>query len=172
MKVRIAGISQESVTDGPGVRLVLFFQGCPHACPQCHNPQTWDFSGGEEFEIETLINRLQITRILSGVTFSGGEPFVQAKAAIQIARFIKSQNLNLWVYTGYCWEDLLLNLDKPGYLDLIALSDVIVDGPFRKELRDLSLPYRGSSNQRFILAQQSLEQKRIVLWQDHSLMDW
>jgi anaerobic ribonucleoside-triphosphate reductase activating protein len=164
MKVRIAGVTNESVTDGPGLRMTLFFQGCPHACPGCHNPQTWNFSGGQEFDLDELVSTLEITPILSGVTFSGGEPFVQAEAAARIAGYVQSWKINLWVYTGYLWEKLLLEIDKPGYRDLMNLVDVIVDGPYREELRNLALPYRGSQNQRIILVRQSLEQNRVVEW--------
>jgi anaerobic ribonucleoside-triphosphate reductase activating protein len=166
VKVHIAGIRHESVTDGPGLRSVLFFQGCLHACPGCHNPQTWDVHGGEEFEVEDLIQNFQITPLLSGFTLSGGEPFLQPQAAARIAEYVKSKGMNLWVYTGYSWEELLCHLDEPGYRDLIRWADVIVDGPYRKELRDLSLPYRGSSNQRFLLPQASLDQTQVVLWQN------
>lgn len=169
MKVRIAGISAESVTDGPGVRLVVFFQGCPHACTGCHNPETWAVNGGKAYETADLMERLPLTPILSGLTFSGGDPFVQAPAAAQIAGLVKARSLNLWVYTGYVWEDLLSKKDKPGVMDLISLADVIVDGPFQEVKRDLSLVYRGSSNQRFIDVRSSLAQKRVVLWADQKI---
>jgi len=169
MKVQIAGVAQESVTDGPGVRSVIFFQGCPHACPGCHNPQTWDPAGGREYDCETLLKTLVLTPLLSGVTLSGGEPFLQAEAAARIAKFVKSGGIsslrmNVWVYTGFVWEQLLRDADKPGYRSLISLADAIVDGPYRKDLRDLSLPYRGSSNQRILLPGLSLEQGRAVPW--------
>lgn len=166
MIVRIAGISHESVTDGPGLRTVIFFQGCHHACPGCHNPQTWDDAGGEAVELEDLIRRFRITPLLSGFTFSGGEPFLQAEAAVNIAEYVKSKGLSLWVYTGYTWDELLTHLAQPGFQDLIHLADVIVEGPYRKELRDLSLPYRGSSNQRILLPEPSLKQGQVVLWSE------
>lgn len=164
MIVRIAGINHESVTDGPGLRTVIFFQGCHHACPGCHNPQTWDAAGGEEVALNDLIRCFRITPLLSGFTFSGGEPFLQAETAAYIAEYVKSKGLNLWVYTGYTWEQLMTRLIEPGFQDLIHLADVIVEGPYQQELRDLSLPYRGSSNQRILLAKASLRQKRVVLW--------
>ncbi len=166
MKVRIAGIADESVTDGAGLRLTLFFQGCPHACPGCHNPQTWSFAGGQEFDVDELIPTLRITPLLSGVTFSGGEPFAQAEAAARIAGYVKSRQLNLWVYTGYVWEELLTDIEKPGYRELICFADVIVDGPYKKELRSLALPYRGSTNQRIILVKQSLQQNGAAMIYD------
>jgi anaerobic ribonucleoside-triphosphate reductase activating protein len=166
MKVRIAGLIHESVTDGPGIRSVLFFQGCPHRCLECHNPQTWSFDGGQEFDIQEVVQRFRITPLLSGVTFSGGEPFGQAAAAAEIAREIKTQQVNLWVYTGYTWEELLEKRKQPGFVDLINLADVIVDGPFIKALKTSCLPYRGSANQRIILVKESLSRNQVVLWEE------
>lgn len=166
MRVRIAGLIHESVTDGPGIRSTLFFQGCPHRCAGCHNPQTWDFSAGQEYDTSEIIGRMKITPLLSGVTFSGGEPFAQAKAAAEIAAQIKALRLNLWVYTGFRWEELQQRTKIPGFRDLIEFSDVIVDGPFIESLKSSRLPYRGSQNQRIILVQDSLRQNKVVLWEE------
>lgn len=165
MKVRIAGIAHESVVDGPGIRTTVFFQGCLHACPGCHNPQTWRLDGGREYQVDELLNQLKLTPLISGVTFSGGEPFLQAKAAAALGAAIKKRGLNLWVYSGFVWEDLLAKVDQPGYRKLIGLADVIVDGPYRQEERRLSVPFRGSSNQRLILVKEALETGKIVEWQ-------
>ena len=165
MKVRIAGITHESVTDGPGIRSVLFFQGCPHGCSGCHNPQTWSFAGGEELEVAQVISSMRLTPLLSGFTFSGGEPFVQAPAVAELASYVKSRQLSLWIYTGYVWEQLLADINKAVYRDLLALADVIVDGPYQKEFRRLGLPYRGSQNQRIIMVAESLQSGKPVEWQ-------
>jgi anaerobic ribonucleoside-triphosphate reductase activating protein len=165
MKVRFAGLTHESVTDGPGIRSVLFFQGCPHACSGCHNPQTWSFTGGNEKDVDQVIQSMQITPLLSGFTFSGGEPFAQAPAAVEIAGYVKSRQLSLWIYTGYVWEQLLTAMNKPGYRDLLTLADVIVDGPYQKQFRSLNLPYRGSQNQRIIRVEDSLQSGKLVEWQ-------
>ncbi len=164
MQVRIAGIVHESVTDGPGLRTTLFFQGCPHACRGCHNPQTWSFSGGQIYDLETWMAGLAINPIVSGATFSGGEPFAQAEAAARIAAYVRSRRMNLWVYTGYVWETLLTRLEAPGYADLLNRTDVLVDGPYQQENRSLSLPFRGSSNQRLIRVQESLQTGQVVEW--------
>lgn len=162
--MRIAGIVHESVTDGPGLRTTIFFQGCPHACPGCHNPQTWDMTGGEAVSFEALKNRLRLSPLLSGVTLSGGDPFAQAEAAAQVAAYGKAKGLNVWVYTGYRWEKLLKEMDRPGFRDLIQQADVLIDGPFQINHRDLNLPFRGSSNQRILRVQESLRAGQAIAW--------
>lgn len=166
--LRIAGISYESVVDGPGIRTTVFFQGCPHACPECHNPQTWDIGGGFEITMGELIPKLKLNPLISGVTFSGGEPFLQAIAAAECALYLKGLGLDLWVYTGYTWEYLLSNPGVTGVKKLLESADVIVDGPFLKELKT-SLTFRGSSNQRFINVRSSLDSGKVVEWQPISL---
>ena len=163
--VRIAGITTESVVDGPGLRSTVFFQGCSHACPDCHNPETWDPMGGSELTLAMLIHRLRINPLTSGVTFSGGDPFFQAVAAAKLGRYLKSEGLNLWVYTGYTWEYLLKHLDQEGFKDLLACTDVLVDGPFIGDQKVFHIPFRGSSNQRTILVSASFDLAKIIEWQ-------
>ncbi len=162
--LRIAGVANESIVDGPGIRDTIFFQGCPHACPGCHNPETWETGGGNEISILDLLSLLIINPLVTGVTFSGGEPFLQASAAAALGGIFKEKGLDLWVYTGFTWEDLLVNTEKPGFKELLKIADVIVDGPFRKELKDNSIKFIGSSNQRLINVKISLETGRIVQW--------
>lgn len=163
--VRIAGVTTESVVDGPGVRSTIFFQGCPHACPGCHNPETWRSDGGKEFSPIELIQLLDLNPLVTGVTFSGGEPFQQAPVAAALGNRLRKLGLNIWVYTGFTWEFLMVNLDRPGYKELLELAEVLIDGPFIREQRDLSLLFRGSANQRLIKVAESLDLGRIVLWQ-------
>lgn len=167
LTVRLAGVVHESISDGPGLRSTIFFQGCPHACAGCHNPHTWSRAGGAVFALDALLAELRLSPLLSGVTFSGGEPFAQAPAAAQLAGAVKLRKLDLWVYTGYVWEELVANLEQPGFAELLRLADVVVDGPYQQALRDLTLPYRGSRNQRLILAGPSLAQGRVVEWRAH-----
>jgi anaerobic ribonucleoside-triphosphate reductase activating protein len=169
MQVRIAGVVNESVVDGPGIRTVIFFQGCPHACPGCHNPETWNFRGGRELSVSDLIRSLKVTPLISGVTFSGGEPFGQAEVASALGASLKALGLNLWVYTGFLWEQLLNNLKKPGYAELINLADVVVDGPFQQELKRSDLSFRGSANQRLIRVKASLNDGKVVEWYPESV---
>jgi anaerobic ribonucleoside-triphosphate reductase activating protein len=163
--IRIAGIATESVVDGPGLRSTVFFQGCSHACPDCHNPETWDPSGGQLITCRDLLGKLKLNPLTAGVTFSGGEPFLQAVAAAELGKFLKQQGLSLWVYTGYVWEYLLTNSGNPGFGALLEVTDVLVDGPFQKKYRDLQLAFRGSSNQRLIKVSESLKTGAIVEWQ-------
>ncbi len=162
--MRIAGIAYESVVDGPGLRNTVFFQGCPHACPGCHNPETWDPAAGLEYSLQNLLAALKLNPLISGVTFSGGEPFLQAEAAAQLGEIIKAQGLNLWVYTGYTWEYLLQSKNSKGFNALLKTADVLIDGPFIDEHKSLNLPFRGSANQRIIRVKESVAAGTIVSW--------
>jgi anaerobic ribonucleoside-triphosphate reductase activating protein len=162
--IRIAGVVHESIVDGPGIRLTLFFQGCPHACPGCHNPQTWDPRGGIEYTLAELTAKLQPNPLEQGITFSGGEPFCQAEGAAKLAAYYRDLGLSLWIYTGFLWEELLMNLARPGYRKLLQLAEVIVDGPFRRDLKQLGLVFRGSANQRLIKVRESLATQAIIEW--------
>ncbi|MBO5364276.1 MAG: 4Fe-4S cluster-binding domain-containing protein, partial [Clostridia bacterium] len=106
-RFRISGIEPESIVDGPGIRYVIFVQGCPHHCPGCHNPQTHDFEGGKEQDFASILTEIDKNPLLSGVTFSGGEPFCQAEALAELGKRIKGRGLNLVCYSGYTFEELL-----------------------------------------------------------------
>lgn len=161
MKVQVAGVVNESVTDGPGFRTAIFFQGCSHHCPGCHNPQTWSFDGGNTLEIEELISQIHYSPLIKGITLSGGDPFYQAKAAALIARDCKNHEKDVWAYTGFTWEQLMGEGDADK-MDLLKVCDVLVDGPFVQSLMSFDLPFRGSSNQRLIAVQQSLRRGALV----------
>ena len=151
MRIRLAGIVKESVVDGPGIRMVIFVQGCPHGCIGCHNPGSHDPAGGYESTTEELIAALPDGKLISGVTLSGGEPFLQAEAAAEIATAAKNRGLSVVTYTGYRFELLLeIGENKPAVLALLQQTDVLVDGPYEQDKRDLGLPFRGSTNQRLI----------------------
>ena len=161
--LRVNGLVYESVVEGPGLRDVIFVQGCPHRCPGCHNPGSWDFDGGTLVDIADVVASIPSSPIISGITFSGGEPFHQAAALVEVAQCIKDRGLDLWVYTGYAWEELLTHPD-PAVNQLLALTDVVVDGRFEQDKADLSLPFRGSANQCLIDVQASLQTGRVILW--------
>lgn len=161
MTVRIAGIVRESIVDGNGIRFVVFTQGCPHHCEGCHNPQSHDFDGGYDCDIEKIMTEIEKDPILSGVTFSGGEPFCQPEPLAELGKMVKAKGLSLIVYTGYLFEDLLKMSDS-NVLKLIKLADYIVDGRFELDKRDLSLRFRGSSNQRIIDVQKSLAEGKTI----------
>ena len=151
--LRLSGIIRESIVDGRGLRFVVFCQGCPHRCPGCHNPQTHDFSGGKTVSLDRILAEISKNNLLRGVTFSGGEPFCQAGAFAELARRIKKLpgHLDITVYSGYTYEQLAeMASGDPGVSELLAEADFLVDGPYLEKQRDLSLPFRGSRNQRYI----------------------
>lgn len=160
--VRIAGSKKHSLVNGPGVRFVLFFQGCPHACPGCQNPETWDPFGGQELNTEILIRQILDTRYLDGVTFSGGDPLWQPEAALAIARAVKNAGLSLWIYTGWTWEQLWDGAAGTNALEAVRCADVVVDGPFMETLKTDQAIWRGSSNQRLINVSASLTAGHII----------
>ena len=150
-KLRIHGIVPESIVDGPGLRYVVFTQGCPHHCKGCHNPQTHSFEGGYFIDIEEIISEYSKNPLLSGITFSGGEPFCQSQALWKLGQEIRDLGGNVITYTGFLYEDLeKKGLTDPAVKGLLSVTDLLVDGPYIEELRSLDLPFRGSSNQRLI----------------------
>lgn len=164
--LRLAGIVRESIVDGPGIRFTVFCQGCPHGCPQCHNPETHDFSGGTECSIERLMEEVDKDPLLAGVTFSGGEPFCQAEGFERMGRLVKERGLSLTVFSGYTYERLLEMSESDEHIKgLLELTDLLIDGPFVNELKDLTLQFRGSSNQRLIDMNRTREAGEIVIWQ-------
>ena len=166
-KLRISGIVSESIVDGPGIRYVIFTQGCPHHCPGCHNHQTHDFQGGRLADREEILRAVRENPLLGGVTFSGGEPFAQPEALAELAREIKSMDRHLMIYSGYTYEKLLeMGKGNPAVAELLTLADMLVDGPYIEARRDLTLQYRGSANQRVIDLKKTREKRKITLYQD------
>lgn len=160
--LRVAGIEKESIVNGPGIRYTIFTQGCPHQCPNCHNPDTWDLEKGKLVDIADLLQEIRANPLLQGVTFSGGEPFLQAAPLAKLGRIIKEIGLDLVVYTGYTWEKLMESQDD-NVKELLIVTDILVDGPFLADQKDLNLVFRGSANQRIIDVPASLIQKKAVL---------
>lgn len=162
--IRLAGVVRESIVDGPGLRFTVFCQGCPHGCEGCHNPATHDFEGGYDCEISKIIAAVDENPLLDGVTFSGGEPMCQPEAFTVLAEELKKRNLNIMVYTGYTYEELLrLAERRPAVGKLLELTDYLVDGRFILAQRDLTLPFRGSTNQRILDMKQTLAAGKPVL---------
>ncbi|MZP28986.1 anaerobic ribonucleoside-triphosphate reductase activating protein [Heliobacterium undosum] len=163
MKIRLAGIVTDSFVDGPGIRATLFAQGCPHGCSGCHNRHTHDRLGGVEMELEEVLAEISRARHIQGVTFSGGEPFEQAQAFAELARRLKAKDTHLVIYSGYTFETLYARSRGDGdVFDLLSLADWLVDGPYVESLRDLSLPFRGSRNQRILLCKESMAAGRAL----------
>lgn len=146
--------------DGPGLRTSIYGAGCHHQCEGCHNPQSWDFGAGAEMSDEEIL--AVVERNGFNVTFSGGDPLFQPDAVGRLCRKIKSEfRKNIWVYTGFLWENICGNAD---YAEVLRHIDVLVDGPFLLSRRDVSLRFRGSGNQRVIDVQKSLAAGEVVLF--------
>ncbi|GMO15700.1 MAG: anaerobic ribonucleoside-triphosphate reductase activating protein [Mycoplasmoidaceae bacterium] len=165
-EIMLSGISPNSLVNGPGLRMVYFSQGCTHKCNKCFNPETWNFSGGKIFKIETLINDLKKEPYLDGITFSGGDPIEQYDKFNIIAKEAKSMNLSVWLWTGYTWKLLMEKAKKDNnLLEFIKLLDVVVDGKFVASLTKTNkCKYTGSSNQKLIDVKKTLHSKKIVEW--------
>lgn len=165
-KIRLAGIAYESLVNGPGLRRVFFSQGCTHNCKGCFNPDTHDFSGGEERNTDELVEDVLDNPMLKGVTFSGGDPFERAEEFSYMAKKFKENGLSVWSYTGYTFEYIIDNLEKrPGWKELMDNIDVVVDGKFEIDKKQDGLKFRGSSNQRIIDVQKTLKSENIVLYE-------
>ena len=160
MKMRIAGLVNDSIVDGPGFRYSIFTQGCPHRCPGCHNPQTHDFEGGRDIDTEEIIASFRKNPLLDGITLTGGEPFCQPEACLQLAKAAHASGLNVWSYSGYTFEELSAGREE--WKSLLQEIDVLVDGRFEMDKRTLECRFRGSSNQRLIDVQKSIAENRIV----------
>ena len=153
MNMRIAGIVNDSIVDGPGLRLAIFAQGCPHHCPGCHNPESHDFAGGSDMDTEKIIARMDANPLLDGITLTGGEPFEQPEACRILADAAHARGLNVWAYSGYTFEQLCAVPEKRR---LLEACDVLVDGPCLLEERSLDLRFRGSKNQRVLKVSEML----------------
>lgn len=157
-EIRISGMIDESIVDGPGLRMTVFVQGCPHHCKGCHNPQTHDFDGGEVKSIMEIFESFKENPLLSGITFSGGEPFCQPRPLSRLGQLVKGEGQNVVTYTGYTYEQLLeMSKTDEGVKDLLEVTDILIDGPYVEEKRNLDLKYRGSSNQRIIILNKKLD---------------
>jgi len=165
-KIRIAGVVRESIVDGPGLRFVVFCQGCPHGCKGCHNPATHDFGGGYDCEIEKIVAAVEANPLLDGVTFSGGEPLCQPEAFCGLARELRQRlpQMNILIYTGYTFEELVPMCEKnPALKELLDMTDWLVDGRFVEAQKDLTLQFRGSQNQRIINMKATKEAGVVVI---------
>ncbi len=149
--LQINSLVPESAVDGQGLRFVLFVQGCPHRCVGCHNPQTHPFEGGFPLSVDDALTQILENPLLRGVTFSGGEPFCQAEALAELAGRVRTHGLEVMTYSGWTLAQLEEKAKtEPDVADLLALTDVLVDGLYVESLRDLTLDFRGSSNQKII----------------------
>ena len=160
--IKIAGIVDESIVDGEGYRFAIFTQGCYHNCQGCHNPQTHDVNGGQVVDTDELFEQICENPLLNGVTFSGGEPFLQPKPLAELADKVRQRGLNITVFTGYTLEQLW-NMHDDDVNALLLQTDTLIDGPFVMAKKDISLRFRGSSNQRIINMNETRKQGHIVI---------
>lgn len=144
----LSGIVSDSIVDGPGIRTTVFCQGCPHHCPGCHNPETWEFGCGTSMAVEDIVEIVRENPLCRGVTFSGGEPFAQAAGFRKLAQLLKAAGYEVASYSGYTFEQLLHG--TPDQRELLRWIDVLIDGPFLQEQKSLEVPFRGSRNQRIL----------------------
>ena len=162
--IRIAGVVKESIVDGPGLRFAVFTQGCAHHCPECQNPETWGFEGGYDCGIDKILKAMDENPLLDGITMSGGDPLYQAEASYSLCSKVKEKGLNVVVFTGYTYEELMeLEKKDPWIEKLLSVTDILIDGRYEKDKRDLTLIFRGSSNQRVIDMNASRKEGRAVL---------
>ncbi len=158
--LNLAGIAQDSIVDGPGIRIALFCQGCPHHCEGCHNPETWPFEGGTPMEIADLLDMIHDNPLCHGITFSGGEPFAQAEEFAKLAEQLKKEGYEIASYSGYTFEELLDGTQAQRAL--LEQLDILIDGRFGLAERSLDLNFRGSRNQRILNVPASLAAGRAV----------
>ena len=164
-------IDKCSVSNGLGVRTVLWVSGCNIHCKNCHNQSTWDFNSGIPFTEDTMQELLyDLSKpYIKGCTLSGGHPLdpLNAPEVLKIVKRVKMvfPNKDIWIYSGYVWEDII----KDDTLkEILKYTDVLVDGAYVDELRDISLPFKGSSNQRIIDVSKSLKANEVILWEEYS----
>lgn len=161
--LRIMSITHSSAVDGEGFRDTLFVNYCPHHCPGCHNPQTWDKKNGKDVSLKEIYDDLTKSYV-TDVTYSGGEPFCQAENLTVLTKAIKeTTDKTFWIYSGYLYEEIIADKTK---FELLKLCDVLVDGRFEQEHFKENLRFKGSENQRIIDIQKSLKEGKIVLWTD------
>jgi anaerobic ribonucleoside-triphosphate reductase activating protein len=168
--MRVAGFQETSIADGPGLRYVIFAQGCHHQCPCCQNPTTWDINGGEEYSVREIIRKLnklkKQMKTFRGITLCGGDPFLQAVEFAELARAVRKTGWDVVTYTGYTYDELiqLINDGDNGVMVLLSATDILIDGKYVHELYSGNLRFRGSSNQRIIDVAKTQEKGQVVIW--------
>ena len=161
MIFRAFGLVENSFVDGPGIRMAIFFQGCIRHCEGCHNPNSWPMYGGERMDTNDIIKKIANDPLLTGITLTGGEPFLQPTQALVLATFARQRGLSVWCYTGYTFEEISEWEDNRK--TLLKNIDVLIDGPFEIDKMSLDIPWRGSTNQRLVDVQKSLETGKVIL---------
>ncbi len=161
-------IQTDSIVDGEGIRSVIWFQGCSHDCPGCHNPETHDFKGGVEVSLDDVKKQIDELEFQEGVTFSGGDPMMQIEALEELAKYVKEKGMDVWCYTGYTYEQVLdLAKQNIHYMNALKYIDALVDGKFVMDLKSFDVEFRGSSNQRIIDVAKSLEAGKVIKYKNY-----
>ncbi len=173
MDIRLAAdLQTDSIVDGPGLRAVVWTQGCSHNCPGCQNPNTHDFNGGGLVPVKMVCDEISKLKYHTGITFSGGDPMFQPEACNEIAAYSKNLGLDIWVYTGFTFEELVeMSKKNPIYDEFIHNIDILVDGRFILKERDLSLLFRGSRNQRLIDVKKTLESGKVITLNEYEYLE-
>lgn len=156
--MRILDIVRGTTVDGPGFRTSIYFAGCDHRCPGCHNPQSWDFGGGYDISLEELMEIILEEDF--DVTLTGGDPLYQHEQVKRLVDSVVDAGHTVWIYTGFRWEEIIA---RPELLDAVRNAEVVVDSPFMAELRDTDLLFRGSSNQRLVKVAESIASGSVIL---------
>lgn len=162
MMFRMYGLERNSFVDGVGIRTAIFFQGCIKHCEGCHNQGSWPMYGGIKADTDDIKKMIAEDPLVTGITLSGGEPFLQPQAALDLAKFAHSRGKTVWCYSGYTFEEL--DWWEDNRKALLREIDVLVDGPFEIDKMSLDIPWRGSTNQRLIDVKASLEKGEVVLY--------
>jgi len=161
--IRISGVVCQSIVDGPGLRFVIFTQGCPHKCEGCHNPETHSFNDGYDCEIDKILVEIAKNPLLKGITISGGEPFCRPAELLPLVKAVRKKGMDVYCYSGYTFEELMAMSEmNAAVAELLMLTDVLIDGRFVLEERDLEIKFRGSRNQRILDMKKSLQEKRPI----------
>lgn len=161
MRINVLKVLHDTTVDGPGFRTSIYCAGCNHQCPGCHNPQSWEFGSGTDRSTEDLLDEI-LADPFADVTFTGGDPFYQVEAFDELAcKIKKTSHKTIWCYTGFLFEQLL---KSPTCRQLLSHIDVLVDGPFIAAERNEDMLFRGSSNQRILMAQESLHAGKPIYW--------
>ncbi len=172
MQIRLFGVANDSIVDGPGLRYSVYVQGCSHKCPGCHNPGSWDFDGGQITTVDAIIKDILSNKLVNDVTLSGGDPFDQVAPVAALARELKKRGYGIWTYSGYTFEQLQERAKVEKDVQVILdCSDVLVDGPFLQDKKSLELKWKGSSNQRVIDMNKTSESGHIVLFEEKQEID-
>ena len=158
--LNLSGILTDSIVDGPGIRTTVFSQGCPHHCPGCHNPETWEFGCGTDVPVEAIVDIVRGNPLCRGVTFSGGEPFAQPEGFAKLAVLLKEAGYEVAAYSGYTFEELLSGSEAQR--QLLERLDILIDGPFLQAEKSLEIAFRGSRNQRILDMKKSLAAGKAV----------